>query len=65
MRVHLLYGQDMKTQKLFSMRVEGAEGEEFLAALDDLREAERPQLDRTAMIKKLVFDAQKRARGKK
>lgn len=48
------------TQKLFSMRVDGDEGREFLAALDRLRAAERPQLDRTAMVKKLVFEAERR-----
>lgn len=53
------------SQKLFSMRTDSDEGREFLAALDELREAERPRLDRTAMVKKLVFEAQKRLRGKK
>lgn len=48
------------TQKLFSMRTDNAEGREFLSALDRLREAERPQLDRTAMVKKLVFEAERR-----
>ncbi len=56
---------DNHAQKLFSMRTDSAEGREFLAALDELREAERPQLDRTSMVKKLVFDAHKKARGKK
>jgi hypothetical protein len=54
----------MGRQKLFSIRTNNEEGEQFLAALDELRLAERPQLDRTAMIKRLVFEAQKRARRK-
>lgn len=52
-------------QKLFSMRTDTDEGERFLAALDELREAEAPMLDRTAMVKKLVFEAQKRQRARK
>lgn len=47
-------------QKLFSMRTDTEEGAEFLAALDRLREAERPQLSRTDMVKKLVFEADDR-----
>jgi hypothetical protein len=39
------------------MRTDYEEGDEFLAALDRLRMAERPQVDRTAMVKKLVFEA--------
>lgn len=56
------YGLDMtkERQKLFSMRTDNSEGAEFLEALDELREAERPQLSRTDMVKKLVFEAQKR-----
>lgn len=50
-----------RSQQLFSMRTDSDEGREFLSALDELRLAERPQLDRTAMVKKLVFDAIKRA----
>lgn len=46
------------------MRVEGEEGERFLAALDELRESELPQLSRTDMVKKLVFEAHKRMRGR-
>ena len=46
------------------MRTESAEGRDFLSALDALRAAERPRLDRTAMIKKLVFDAEKKLIGK-
>lgn len=42
------------------MRTDSAEGREFLVALDELRVAERPQLDRTSMLKKLVFEAHKR-----
>lgn len=49
-------------QKLFSMRTDTDEGEAFLDALDRLRLAEKPILDRTAMVKKLVFDADKRKR---
>ncbi len=51
-------------QKLFSIRTDNDEGEEFLAALDRLRSAERPQLDRTAMVKRLVFEADKKRRAK-
>ncbi|RJO66982.1 MAG: hypothetical protein C4523_10850 [Myxococcales bacterium] len=54
----------MPRQKLFSIRTDSDEGEEFLAALDRLRFAERPQLDRTGMVKRLVFDADKRAKRK-
>lgn len=54
-----------RTQKLFSMRTDTDEGREFLDALDELRGAERPQLSRTDMVKKLVFEAQKRTRGKR
>lgn len=58
------YGQRMEKdrQKLFSMRTDTDEGEEFLEALDRLREQERPQLSRTDMVKKLVFEADKKAR---
>jgi len=55
----------MSRQKLFSIRTDSDEGEEFLAALDELRQAERPQLDRTAMVKRLVFDAQERRKAKR
>jgi len=56
----------MSRQKLFSIRTDSDEGEEFLAALDELRCAERPQLDRTAMVKKLVFEAlDARRKGKR
>lgn len=44
------------------MRTDTDEGEEFLEALDRLREQERPQLSRTDMVKKLVFEADKKAR---
>ncbi|WP_414461793.1 hypothetical protein [Hyphomicrobium sp. DY-1] len=44
-------------QKLFSMRTDTEEGEAFLEALDLLRGAELPKVDRTAMVKKLVFAA--------
>ncbi len=59
------YCPGMTKQKLFSMRVEGEEGERFLAALDELRESELPQLSRTDMVKKLVFEAHKRMRGRR
>lgn len=52
-------------QSLFSMRTDSAEGKEFLDALDELRAAERPQLDRTSMVKKLVFEAHRRVKGKR
>lgn len=55
----------MTRQKLFSMRMDNDEGDEFLAALDELRNLERPQLTRTDMVKKLVFDAHKRVKGKR
>jgi hypothetical protein len=45
------------------MRTDTDEGEAFLEALDLLREAELPRLDRTAMVKKLVFSAAKKAEG--
>ncbi len=44
-------------QKLFSMRTDTQEGAEFLHSLDKLRKAQRPVMDRTAMVKKLVFEA--------
>ena len=44
-------------QKLFSMRTDNDQGTEFLAALDRLRFAQKPQMDRTAMVMKLVFEA--------
>lgn len=47
----------MMMQKLFSMRTDTDEGAEFLAALDRLRLDHRPALDRTAMVKLLVFEA--------
>lgn len=52
-------------QKLFSMRTDNAEGADFLDALDEVRAQELPQLTRTDMVKKLVFDARKRARAKR
>jgi hypothetical protein len=51
-------------QKMFSMRTDGPDGCEFLQILDDLREQQRPRLSRTDMLKKLVFDAGKRAKGR-
>jgi hypothetical protein len=48
-------------QKLFSMRTDTPEGVAFLDALDALRQAERPQLSRTAMVKRLVFDAARKS----
>lgn len=51
-------------QKLFSMRTDNQQGAEFLEALDRLRQAHRPHLDRTAMVMKLVFDADAKARKK-
>jgi len=62
----LRYGLRMSKarQKLFSMRTDTDEGEEFLEALDRLREAERPQLSRTDMVKKLVFESDKRHAGR-
>lgn len=56
----MVFGMSKDRQKLFSMRTDTDEGVEFLAALDELRESERPQLSRTDMVKKLVFEAQKR-----
>lgn len=59
---------DAQRQKLFSMRTDTDEGADFLAALDRLREAEQPRLDRTTMVKKLVFEADRRlgdAKGRK
>lgn len=50
---------------MFSMRTDGPDGREFLQILDELREEERPHLSRTDMLKKLVFEAGKRAMGKK
>ena len=47
-------------QKLFSMRTDSDEGRRFLEALDRLRLAEVPQKTRTDMMKKLVFEAEKR-----
>ena len=44
-------------QKLFSMRTDNNEGAEFLEILDRLRWAQRPVMDRTTMVKKLVFEA--------
>lgn len=60
------YGQRMgkDRQKLFSMRTDTDEGEEFLEALDRLREQERPQLSRTDMVKKLVFEADRKGKRK-
>lgn len=51
-------------QKLFSIRTDNDEGEEFLAALDRIRSAERPQMNRTDMVKKLVFEADKKGKRK-
>lgn len=54
-------------QKLFSMRTDNEQGAEFLAALDRLRFDHKPTLDRTAMVMKLVFeaDAKLEKRGRK
>jgi hypothetical protein len=52
-------------QKLFSIRTATEEGARFLAALDRLRLVEEPQLDRTAMVKKLVFEADRKRKGTK
>lgn len=64
-RLGYFVGMENQTQKLFSMRTDSDEGREFLAALDQLRATERPAMDRTTMIKKLVFDAQKRVQARK
>lgn len=57
----------MQMQKLFSMRTDNEQGAEFLAALDRLRFDHKPTLDRTAMVMKLVFeaDAKLEKRGRK
>jgi len=53
-------------QKLFSMRTDNPQGAEFLEALDRLRMAQKPNMDRTAMVMKLVFEADAaRAAGRK
>ena len=52
-------------QKVFQMRTDTDEGVEFLEALDRLRTAEKPQMDRTTMLKKLVFDADRRLKNQK
>jgi hypothetical protein len=67
MRLHYGLSMTKDRQKLFSMRTDTDEGVEFLAALDRLRLAEMPQLDKTAMVKKLVFEADKKlaAKGRK
>ena len=54
------YVRRMAKQKLFSMRMGNDEGDEFLAIIDKLRAAQRPQLSRTDMVKKLAFDADKK-----
>lgn len=51
-------------QKLFSMRTDTDEGEAFLEALDRLRLAEQPQVDRTAMVKRAIFELDKKAKRK-
>ena len=53
-----------RTQKLFSMRTDSDEGRDFLAAVDELRKAEMPRLDRTAMVKKLAFEARRKMKSK-
>lgn len=52
----MVLGMDVM-QKLFSMRTDNPQGQEFLEALDRLRETEKPRLDRTAMVMRLVFEA--------
>ena len=50
-----LYGHVMRDERTqFNMRVE----DEFLAALDKIRAAERPACSRAYMLRKLVFDAE-------
>ena len=57
-----LYGHGMRDDRTqFNMRVE----DEFLAALDKLRLAERPACSRAYMLRKLVFEAQEVARLKR
>ena len=49
-----LYGHVMRDERTqFNMRVE----DEFLAALDKIRAAERPACSRAYMLRKLVFEA--------
>lgn len=50
-------------QRLFQMRTDTPEGVRFLAMLDELRMDEFPQKDRTAMMKKLVFEAHAKRRA--
>ena len=42
-------------QKLFSLRTDTPEGQEFLEALDLLRELEKPTPTRSDMVRRLVF----------
>ncbi len=58
-------GMEKQPQKLFSMRTDSPEGREFLHAIDELRDAERPKMSRTDMVKKLAFDAHKRMTTKR
>ena len=47
------------------MRTDTEEGAAFLEALDLVREAELPKVDRTTMVKKLVFAAARKLEGQK
>ena len=53
------------SQKLFSMRIKSEEDDRFLAIIDDLRTQQQPEISRTAMIKKLAFDAARKGAKRK
>jgi len=57
-----IYPAQLKMQgRNFVMRVD----QEFLDVLDELRHAERPKRTRSGMVKKLVFEADRKQRAKK
>lgn len=53
-----------KQQHSFTMKTNNSEGQEFLDALDRVRVQERPTLGRSDMLRKLVFEADRKRKGK-
>jgi hypothetical protein len=51
----------VKYATAFTMRAD----DEFLSALDEIRKAERPEMSRADMLRRLVYDQQRKCRREK
>lgn len=65
MAIPMMLDMAKDQQKLFSLRTDNPEGQEFLEALDEIREAEaKPTPSRSDMVRRLVFERQALLRQK-